>query len=988
MKNIFTKSLLVFGLMLFAFVSTAQTKISGKVTDASTNEVMAGVNIMIRGKVTGTTTNLDGTFTLYTQVPLPFKLAISFVGYKTQEIVVTDSQAKLDIAMVEQVIQGEEVVVSAARVEESVMKSPVTIEKIDIRTIQANPSFNFLESLKYLKGVDYTTQSMSFTSINARGFNANGNNRLVQLVDGMDNQAPGTNFSVGTIVVTSDIDLASAEFLPGAASALYGPNALNGILLMNTKSPFLYKGLSANLKTGMMHESNRSQPNSPFYDFSMRWAQSFNDKFAMKVNFWYIGVPRDWAVSNTLNMNDGLTGKTNRMTDPNYNGVNVYGDEVSQDLRSIADKMVAANLLPASTASLIPYGTLVSRTGYNELDLVKPEAKNIRTSMALHYRLTENIEAIGQFMYGSGTSVYMGSDRYSLNNFSGIQAKLELKGSNFYVRGYTTQERSGDTFATGVLAQILNESWGGGSTAWYPTYVGAYLKALQSGNTSIAAHNQARGVADAGRPLPGSAVFNALTADIKNVNIAATDNISYPYGGAHLYDKTNMYQLEGMYNFKNEMKFAEVIVGGNYRMYDLNSGGTFYPDKDGKGIQVNEWGAYVQATKSFFDEKLKIVASSRYDKNQNFDGQFSPRLAAVVSPWKEHSFRASYQTGFRIPTIQSQYVDIKAPQAIVIGGLGNYATKYGLNSSTNPAYTLATVRAFGTQIQERATALAPSIATGLQAEAQANPQAFANKYGVAPSAASIADLTTKLATQQGTQAALASGVLKPYEFKPYKPEIVQTYELGYRGLIANTLYIDASYYYNQFKNFAYQETLIQSTTGTPVGLLSESTRQIYSMPASSQGKAVTEGFAAGIDYRLPKGFLIGGNISYNSLKEFDQNIIDQGGTAAFNTPKFKYSASIANRELGKSGIGFNVIWRYQDAFLWQSGIVAGYDSNATIVPAISTFDAQVSKKISSLKSILKLGATNILGKSYFTAYGNPNVGSTYFLSLTFDELTK
>jgi hypothetical protein len=147
-----------------------------------------------------------------------------------------------------------------------------------------------------------------------------------------------------------------------------------------------------------------------------------------------------------------------------------------------------------------------------------------------------------------------------------------LKGSNFYVRGYTTQERSGDTFATGVLAQLLNESWGGGSATWYPTYVGAYLNALQSGSVGINAHNVARGIADAGRPVAGSAVFNALTRDIKNVNIAATDNASYPYGGAHLFDKTNMYQLEGMYNFKNEIKFAEVIVGSNYRMYDLNSG--------------------------------------------------------------------------------------------------------------------------------------------------------------------------------------------------------------------------------------------------------------------------------------------------------------------------------------------------------------------------------------------------------------------------------
>lgn len=985
MKPTITKFILTLGLLCLGMYSFAQTKITGKITEALVGDVMAGVNIAIKGKVTGTTSNLDGTFTLYTQVPLPYKIVVSYIGYQTQEITIDENTKVVNIVLQEQITQSQEVVVAAARLEENVMKSPVSVEKIDIRSIQANPSFNFLESLKYLKGVDFTTQSMTFGSINARGFNANGNNRLVQLVDGMDNQAPGLNFSIGTIGVTSDIDLANAEFLPGASSALYGPNALNGILLMNSKSPFLYKGLSANVKTGVMSESSRTRPVSPFYDMSIRWATSFNDRFAMKVNFSYLKAENDWAANNTLNINKNLALGSNRQNDPAYNGVNVYGDEISQDLRSVADKMVQSNILPASAAALIPYGTLVSRTGYNERDLISPEAKTIRSNIALHYRLTESIEAIGMFMYGSGTTVYLGNDRYSFNNFAGMQGKLELKGSNFFLRGYTTQERSGDSYATGVLGQLLNESWGGGSQMWYPTYVSAYLKALQTDNNTLNAHNIARGFADTARPIPGTMPFNSLVNDIKSINIAEKNNALYPYGGAHLYDKTNLYQVEGMYNLKNQIKFAEILVGSNYRKYSLNSGGTFYPDSDGNSISVNEWGAYLQATKTFLDNKLKVVASGRYDKNQNFEGQFSPRIAAVVSPWESHSFRVSYQSGFRIPTIQSQYVDVKSPQAILIGGLPKFIEQYNLASVNNPAYTPATLRAFGETITTRATSLAPSIATALQAEAQSNPQAFTGKYGVTPTATNIADLTSKLATQQGLQYALNSGVLKAYQFKPYKPEVVKSYEIGYRGLIAEKLYIDGSYYYNQFSNFAYTETLIQSKTGSPLGLLDESNRQIYQMPASSQGKAVTEGYAIGLDYRLPAGFLLGGNISYNVLKEFDANIIAQGGRTSFNTPRYKYNISFGNRGIGETGISFNLIWRYQEAFVWDSGFTVGYAQTITNVPAISTIDAQVSKKVAPLKSIIKIGGTNLFGKSYYTAFGNPNIGSTYFVSLTFDE---
>lgn len=976
-------------LLLFSSLSFAQVKITGKISDATNNGLLAGANITIKGKVTGTTTNLDGSFTLYTNVELPFKLVISYVGYKTQEVAITNAKADIKVALLEQVTQSEEVVVAAARIEENVMDSPVSIEKIDLRNIQANPSYNFLESLKYLKGVDFSTQSMTFTSINSRGFNASGNNRVVQLVDGIDNQAPGLNFSIGTIGSTSDIDMESAEFLPGTSSALYGPNALNGILLMNTKSPFLYKGLSANLKSGVTYEKSRTQKVSPFYDFNIRWAQSFKDKFALKINFSYMRSQNDWAATDYTDGNKNFAVGSNLQNNPAYNGVNMYGDQTSQDLRTVAQQMVGLNLLPTSALNFIAPSTYVSRTPYTELDLITPEARTIRGNVALHYRLTESIEAIGMFMYGTGTTVYLGSDRYSLNNFIGWQGKLELKGSNFFIRGYKTQENAGDSYASSLAGQLLNERWGGGSRVWYPTYVASYLKALQSGSQVIDAHNIARGVADANRPLAGSALFTDLLNSVKSVNIGDVSNADFIYGGARLQDKTSLSQLEGMYNLKKQIQFAEVVLGGNYRVYNLNSGGTLFPDKNGREISVKEWGGYLQASKTLLNNSLKVVASGRYDKNENFEGQFSPRVAVVATPFSNHHIRASYQTGFRIPPIQSQYLNVRANQVLLIGGLPEFITQYNLSATgSNPAYTPASVLAFGNDVKSRATALAPSITTALQGEAQANPQAFFAKYGVVPNAANITTLVTTLATQQGTQASLSAGTLKPYQFKKFNPESVKSYEIGYRGLIAERLFIDGSYFYSQYKNFAYSETLLQSTTTNAAGLLSENTRQVYQMPASAEGEAITEGWALGLDLRLNKGFSVGGNVSYNNLKAFDQNILSQGGRTQYNTPAYKYNLTVSNRNLGNSGIGFNIIWRYQDAFVSQSGFTSSFDANATVVPAFSTLDAQVSKKVSSIKSILKVGGTNLLGKSYTTAFGNPSIGSMYYLSLTFDELLK
>ena len=101
--------------------------------------------------------------------------------------------------MKEETLMGQEVVVSASRVEESILQSPVSIEKMDVLAIQQTPADNYYKSIGYLKGVDVTQSSINFQIVNARGFNSTGNTRFVQLTDGMDTQAPALNFPIGNL---------------------------------------------------------------------------------------------------------------------------------------------------------------------------------------------------------------------------------------------------------------------------------------------------------------------------------------------------------------------------------------------------------------------------------------------------------------------------------------------------------------------------------------------------------------------------------------------------------------------------------------------------------------------------------------------------------------------------------------------------------------------------------------------------------------------
>ena len=1013
---------------LTSLVTFGQTLITGKVTDDIQKEPLAGISIAVQGNVAGTITDTRGNFSLSTNTPLPFVIAVTGIGFAGQQFTI-NAGTNLNIVLKEQALVGQEVVVSASRVEESVLKSPVTVEKMGLRDIQTTPSANFYDGLANIKGVDIATQGLLFKSINLRGFGATGNPRTVQLIDGMDNSAPGLNFPVDNIVGIPEQDVESVEILPGAASALYGPNAIQGLILMNSKSPFLYQGLSANVKTGIMSASNRPTANTGFYDASIRYAKAFNNKLAFKVNLSYIKA-KDWEATNYTDLNNpSSTANTSdrTLTASNYDGMNVYGDENQQSLRTVAQGLITANLLPAAALPLFP-NINVSRTGYQERDVVDYNTKSFKANGALHYRITEKIEAIAQVNYGFGTTVYTANGRYSLRDFSLTQGKLELRGDNFTVRAYTTQERSGKSYTAGLATIYLNEAWKDSRT-WFGQYAGAYAQARGAGQADAAAQVTARGVADQGRPAPGSDAFNTL------YNAVSTGSIATGKGGA-FEDNSNLYHAEGVYNFKNQIKVVDVLVGANVRQYQLASNGTLFADqvegRNGK-IKITEYGAFIQASKSLFADHLKLTASTRYDKNQNFQGQFTPRVSAVAT-FGEHNIRLSYQTGFRIPTTQNQYIDLQTPQARLLGGLPEFYDRYNLSNS----YSRANVTAVGAaitataadptfqaqQVQALTGIITPQVVAGVTQQVTAGVTAQVNAAvaaGQLPAAAAAAAIQQGVAAQLASasvQGLIAQNVaaqvdankasfisaqavganlsgLKPYQRKEFKPERVASYEIGYRSVFNKRLFVDAYYYYSVYTNFIGGVVLLQPTASLAPGLLPTAsgvfgggTRNAYSVSANSSEQITASGWAIGLNYALNKGYGLSGNIANNQLNNFVPT--EELQTSGFNTPKYRWNLGFTKRAVGGSNIGFGIAFKHQSSFEWQgfgtpTEVGVPLYSN-TIVPVINNLDAQVNYKVQRIKSIIKVGATNLFGKPYFQAYGNPYIGTTYYVGITFDEL--
>lgn len=931
--KLFLKHLIVIFLSISLLANNAfaqnKSELRGVVRDSKTGEKLIGVVVSIKGSSYGTATDFEGEFKLKINQPLPITLVVTYLGYAKTEIKVENVSKIISVGLKEDTKSLNEVEVKDTRITEKQKQSPLTVETMNTLAIRQTSALSFYEGLAQLKGVDMISASLGFNIINTRGFNSTSPVRSLQLIDGADNQAPGLNFSLGNFLGSSELDIQKVDLIVGASSAYYGPNAFNGVIDMQTKSPFQYPGLSAQVKVG---ERN-------LLETSVRWAQKFKTKsgkeiFAYKFNISYMKA-NDWKAENynptTQSPNDAKAGG-------GYDAVNRYGDEYNSNRIFYQD---------ASDWKWAGYGYSL-RGGYKETDLIDNKMQNLKLGAAFHLKLNKDNELIYTSSFGNGSTIYQGDDRFALKDILFFQNKIELrKEGKYFIRAYATNENAGNSFdiystalllqngaktdkqwaidyqnswSQNVQSQLVGGSWytGFGFDTIFPLsqrgqYIINYMNTRLQ-DSILKYHNVARQTADlypSATSNTGIARFEPGTARFDSaLNYYSTHTIRE--GGSKFFDQSALYHIAGEYRFS--IVSFDFITGGNFRLYAPYSKGNIFLDTADR-IYNKEYGVYLGIEKKVLNEKLKLSMTNRVDKNDNFGYLWSPAATAVYV-MKKNVFRVSVSSALRNPTLTDQYINLDVGRATLMGNLHGFDSLATINSLVNAS----------------------------------NATPVANR-----------------------------SLVEYFHVDPVKPEKVQTIEFGYRTTVKDKLYFDASYYYSTYYDFiGYKIGAI--IDWPPYSTFLQKAPHVLRVATNSKDIVTTQGVTIGMNYFFRRFIGLNLNFSWNKL---DRHNSTDPLIPAYNTPERKYNIGVGGRDFKLrfgsfelEHLGYNINWK------WQSGFT--YEGSPQFTGDVSEYgmlDLQVNKMIPVMHSTIKMGASNILNNQVYTVYGGPLIGRMAYISI-------
>ncbi|SEA41130.1 TonB-dependent receptor [Pedobacter hartonius] len=854
-----------------------------------------------------------------------FVLTLAYSGLaQAQTIDTTRSSAKktLKPAKIQDTLHRlSEVVITASRTEESILRSPVSIERVDTSAFKLSAAPSFFDALENIKGVQMITPSLGFRIINTRGFANTTNVRFTQMVDGIDNQAPHIGAPIGNAMGPSDLDIEHVEIIPGTASALYGLNAINGLANFMTKDPFTSEGISIQQKVGLNHVNDQETSAKLFNETSIRIAHKISNRLAFKVNGTFT-KGYDWIADDRTDLNAkantavGIAGGT---ANPAYDPVSGYGNESSN----------------RKTVTLDGKQYVVARTGYYEKEVADYHLQNIKADFTLAYKISPKALLTYTYRFADLDNIYQRSNRFRLQDYLLQQHAVTFKNDIFRASAYVTTENTGKSYNLRSAAENEDKAFKS-DTQWYSDFTKGFNQSRALGIAVPQALTAARQTADLGRLQPGTAAFQNTLNELSEVN-------NWDIGSA-LRVKDQMLHVEGQADlskligpdFKRRTGL-DLQAGFDHRSYFIQPDGNYFinpdPAKTGQTFSYSKTGGFIQVGREFWDNKLRLTATLRADRNDYFSTKFNPRFTAVFSPVEEQNIRVSFQSGYRFPSIFEAFSNVNSGGVKRIGGL-----KILSNGVLENGYLKNSIDAF--------------------------QAAVTNDFN--------AGLSTSAAIEKN------KGRLVKNSYDYIKPEHINSFEIGYKSLFLDrNLKLDADFYYNKYENFIAQvEMSVPNTTvpdSIPYALNDKAKQSRYRVWTNSQSTVYNYGGSFGLSYRIMRKYTLGGNVTYSKL---DRTTNNDGLEDGFNTPEWIYNLSFGGERL-YGRLGFNVSYKYQSSYYSQTFLVNG------TVKSYGNTDAQVNYDLFSHKLNVKVGGANVFNKYYYSYLGGPSIGGFYYTTFTY-----
>ncbi len=712
----------------------AQKTVTGTVTAADTKESLPQVSVKVKGTTTGAVSDLDGKFSI--TVPDTAKIIVfSYVGYSDKEVDVSAISGELSIALETKDIGLNPVVVSASRSEEKILDAPASITVIGTEKIESQVTTTAIDHLQYTPGVDVMKTGIVCANVVPRGFNNIFSTATMVIVDNRIASVPSLRVNAYQLIPTANNDLERMEIVRGPGSALYGPNAADGVFAMFTKSPLdIDRKWEGTVTVGMGTRAKGDDSVTIYQDSAFvtkgvdegssivdrglinpeaRLVVKLNDRIGFKVSGGYLGA-NDWK----------------------------YYDKREPQ---IGDTLILGTA--QNGEAFIPDSTIAPRLFDRDFDIKKANA-----DARIDFRLSKDVDIIlsgGMAMTTNLELTGLGAAQGKKWICSYAQARLRWK--KLYFQYFLNSSNAGETF----LIPQANE----------PLHVKPSTHEVQ------------------------------LLIDKSKLHVLQLQHSSKPM------DKLRfIYGADALFT----VPITEGTINGRFE------------DQD----NITQIGGYGQGEWDIIS-KLTLVGALRLDWHDQVEGVFlSPRAAIVFKPTSRHTLRATYNRAFSSPSTLNLSLDLSnglIPNGINARGIGSpdgysyrgdgeneileFITPYADNDpNTDDEWYLYTDNSKNYMFFDSLSAIIAKIG-GIPSTIMASLiNGIGGPNGTISSVQNILVDYVKLnETDDFSQSLFDLNNIK--EVAPIDNQITQTWEIGYKGILWDKVYLTADFYYTKVSDY-------------------------------------------------------------------------------------------------------------------------------------------------------------------------------------------